>query len=124
MTTAEEKKIHYDSIDVSDIRVMRIRDRRVDARISSLYKQEFVAFRTDDMVKVVVDLSDVEFMDSSGLGALLLGRRMFTEDGGDLKIVGAHDKVMGMFRIAKLDRVFNFHDTTDAAITKFNEQSV
>ncbi len=124
MTTAAENKIKYDSLDISDVRVMRIRDKRVDSRISTLYKQEFVAFRTDDVVNVIVDLTDVEFMDSSGLGALLLGRRMFTEDGGDLKIVGAHDKVMGMFRIAKLDRVFNFYESTDAAVAKFIEQSV
>ena len=124
MTTPVDKGIDYDAIDVSEVRIMKIHDRKLDARISALYKQEFVAFRADDVVHVVVDLSDVEFMDSSGLGALLLGRRMFAEDGGDLKITGAQEKVMGIFRIAKLDRIFSFHPTTDEAIAKFKQESV
>ncbi len=123
MTTEQARGIEYDAIDVSEIRVMKIHDRRLDARVSTLYKQEFVAFRTDDIVHVIVDLSDVEFMDSSGLGALLLGRRMFTEDGGDLKIVGAQEKVMAIFRIAKLDRVFAFCPSVDDAIAKFRQSA-
>ena len=117
----EQKQINFTEQDVNDVTIMRVKDTRLDSRLSSLYKQEFVAMKDEGIMQLVVDLSEVEFIDSSGLGALLLGRRLFTADDGDLRIIGAHEKVLHMFKIAKLDRVFEFFDNQDAAVKSFGE---
>jgi anti-sigma B factor antagonist len=117
----EQKKINFTEQDVDEVTIMRVKDPRLDSRISSLYKQEFVAMKDEGIRQVVVDLSEVEFIDSSGLGALLLGRRLFTSDEGDLRVIGAHEKVLSMFKIAKLDRVFEFFDGDEEAVKSFGE---
>ncbi|MCB0834940.1 MAG: STAS domain-containing protein [Bacteroidetes bacterium] len=107
-------------IDQKDgVGIFHIDDRRLDSKISTLYKQEFVRLKEQGLTQLVVDLSDVEFIDSSGLGALLMGRRLMEEAGGDLCVSGTQEKVLHMFRIVKLDRVFAFFDTADAAIEGF-----
>lgn len=117
----EEKQINFTEQDINEVTVMRIKDVRLDSKISHLYKQEFVKMKDAGIHDVVVDLTEVDFIDSSGLGSLLLGRRLFTAEDGDLRILGAHEKVSKMFEIAKLDRVFEFYHDLDAAVASFNE---
>lgn len=120
----EEKQINFTEQDINEVTVMRIKDVRLDSRISQLYKQEFVKMKDEGIHDVIVDLSEVDFIDSSGLGSLLLGRRLFNAEDGDLRIIGAHEKVSKMFEIAKLDRVFEFFDDLDSAVQSFNEADV
>lgn len=117
----EEKQINFTEEDINEVTVMHIKDERMDSRISHLYKQEFLKMKDAGIHEVVVDLSAVDFIDSSGLGSLLLGRRIFNAEDGDLRIIGAHEKVSKMFEIAKLDRVFEFYDDLDSAVRSFRE---
>ena len=117
----EEKQINFTEQDVNEVTIMRIKDARLDSRISQLYKQEFLKMKDAGITEVVVDLTEVDFIDSSGLGSLLLGRRVFNRENGDLRIIGAHEKVARMFEIAKLDRVFEFYDNLEAAVQSYKE---
>jgi anti-sigma B factor antagonist len=117
----EAKQINFTEQDVNEVTVMRIKDVRLDSRISQLYKQEFLKMKDAGITEVVVDLTDVDFIDSSGLGSLLLGRRVFNGENGDLRIIGAHEKVAKMFEIAKLDRVFEFYDNLEAAVQSYKD---
>lgn len=117
----EEKQINFTEQDVNEVTIMRIKDARLDSRISQLYKQEFLKMKDAGITEVVVDLTEVDFIDSSGLGSLLLGRRVFNGENGDLRIIGAHEKVARMFEIAKLDRVFEFYDNLEAAVQSYKE---
>jgi anti-sigma B factor antagonist len=53
----------------------------------------------------VVDLSGVEFIDSSGLGALIGELKKARQAGGDLRISGVTDQVATVLRLTNLDRV-------------------
>lgn len=65
---------------------------------------------------VVVDLSAVESVDSSGLGALISGLRVTRASGGDLRIAGAGQQVLTILGLTTLDRVLAPHDTVEAAL--------
>ena len=117
----EEKQINFTEEDINEVTVMHVKDARLDSRVSHLYKQEFLKMKDAGIHEVVVDLSSVDFVDSSGLGSLLLGHRIFNAEEGDLRIIGAHEKVSKMFEIAKLDRVFEFYDDLDSAVRSFRE---
>jgi anti-sigma B factor antagonist len=65
---------------------------------------------------VVVDLSDVAFLDSTGLGALVEARAATTEAGGSLPIVCSHERILKLFTITGLDGVFAIHPTVDEAV--------
>lgn len=65
--------------------------------------------------RVVVDLSSVSFMDSSGLGALIAGLKRCRQGRGDLRIAGVNEQVATVLRLTNLDRVLRPHDSVEAA---------
>ena len=64
---------------------------------------------------VVVDLSRVEFLDSTGLGVLVGALKRLRAAGGTLGLVCSHERLLKIFRITALDRVFALYETVDAA---------
>ena len=68
---------------------------------------------------VVVDLSQVSLMNSSGLGMLIGGYTTIQNAGGMLKIACANEKVRNLIAISKLTNLFTFHPNIDAAIASF-----
>jgi anti-sigma B factor antagonist len=64
---------------------------------------------------VVVDMADVTFMDSSGLGALIAGLKKARQGNGDLRISGINDQVATVLRLTNLDRVLRAHPSVEAA---------
>jgi anti-sigma B factor antagonist len=61
--------------------------------------------------RVVVDFSEVVFIDSSGLGALIAGLKATRQAGGDLRIAQVPEQVMTVLRLTNLDRVLRAHPT-------------
>jgi anti-sigma B factor antagonist len=59
--------------------------------------------------RIVVDLSQVTFIDSSGLGALISGLKATRQAGGDLRIAEVPEQVMTVLRLTNLDRVLRVH---------------
>ena len=66
---------------------------------------------------VVVDLTSVTFLDSTGLGTLVAARNRAEEAGGQLPIIGSAERVLKLFRITGLDEVFEIYPSIQAAIT-------
>jgi anti-sigma B factor antagonist len=91
--------------------ILRIRQRKLDASISPELKGEFLVLCKPQLKELVIDLSDVDFCDSSGLSALLIAERKMREHGGAVKLVGVHKKVLTLIKISHLDRAFQIYDT-------------
>lgn len=70
--------------------------------------------------KVIVDLGGISLMNSSGLGMLIGGVTTMRNAGGDLKIAAAVDKVIQVFKITRIDKVIELHQTVDMAIGSFS----
>jgi len=66
-------------------------------------------------VNLVVDLLKVDFIESTGLGALIGGRRRAHGLKGSLTLVCTEDQMLKIFRITGLDKVFAIFDTVEAA---------
>ena len=66
--------------------------------------------------RVVLDLTDVEFIDSTGLSVLLNGLRRVTRRGGRMAIVCTNPTVLRLFEITRLDTTFDIHATRDGAL--------
>ncbi|WP_431218800.1 STAS domain-containing protein [Leifsonia xyli] len=65
--------------------------------------------------RVAMDLSGVEFIDSSGLGALISGLKAARTAGGDLRITSAADQVTSVLRLTNLDRILRVYPSPDDA---------
>jgi anti-sigma B factor antagonist len=70
----------------------------------------------DGAVHLVLDLTGVTFMDSTGLGALIGTRRRVHAFQGSLAIVLTHDAILRVFQITGLDNIFDLHDTLEGAL--------
>lgn len=69
--------------------------------------------------KVIIDLSDVDWMNSTGLGILISGLTTLRNNGGELKLANVTDKIQSLLTITKLVTVFEAHDSVDEAIKSF-----
>ena len=69
-----------------------------------------------DGSSVVVDLTEVGFLDSTGLGALVAARTTAAERGASLPLVCTHQRILKLFTITGLDGVFHIYDSVDSAV--------
>ena len=67
-------------------------------------------------VNLIIDLLAVDFIESTGLGALIGGRRRAYALKGSLSLVCTEQQMLKIFRITGLDKVFAIHDTVDEAV--------
>jgi len=72
-----------------------------------------------DVKNYVLDLKQVDFMDSAGLGTLIATLKRITEAGGDMKIACLQKKPRMVFEITRAYKVFEFYDTVDEALRMF-----
>jgi anti-anti-sigma factor len=70
--------------------------------------------------KIVADLTECEFIDSTFLGALVVSLKKITNLGGDLRLVGFQPAVHSMFELTRMYRVFEAFKTKEEAIKSFN----
>lgn len=68
---------------------------------------------------VVIDLKDVDWMNSSGLGILIGGLSAIRKSGGDLRLASVTEKIEEVLRITKLDRVFDVYGSADEAVSSY-----
>ncbi|MHB1688043.1 MAG: STAS domain-containing protein [Ignavibacteriaceae bacterium] len=69
--------------------------------------------------KIIVDLTDCEFIDSTFLGSLVVSLKKMTALGGDLKLVGFQPAVHSMFELTRMYRVFEAFKTKEEALESF-----
>jgi anti-sigma B factor antagonist len=85
-----------------------------------VYTAEKLRGRLRDIVNsgeqhVVVDLTKVEFLDSTGLGVLVGAHRRLRARDGSLDLVCPHERLLKIFRITGLDKVFAIHASVEDA---------
>ncbi|TDB38710.1 MAG: anti-sigma factor antagonist [Actinobacteria bacterium] len=78
----------------------------VDVYTSPLLKTYLVDAVDDGCIDLVVDLENVGFIDSSGLGVLVSGLRRVKEHSGSMRIICTKEGILKIFRITGLDKVF------------------
>jgi anti-sigma B factor antagonist len=88
----------------------------VDLYTAPRLKEELVALIEGGCTHVIVDLDNVAFIDSSGLGVLVGALRRARERDGAVRIVCARESILKIFRITGLDKVFPiFASASEAA---------
>jgi anti-sigma B factor antagonist len=109
-----------ESVEHGDAIVVSIHSETLDITNRHEFSEGIVQL-VEDYSKVVLDLGELRFLDSSGLGALLILRRKRHESGrrGEIKLCGMHSAVRTLFGIVKMDKVFEIVDTPEDALSSF-----
>jgi anti-sigma B factor antagonist len=74
---------------------------------------------SNNVKNIIIDLSDVKFVNSSGIGILVRGFTTMKNASGDMKLAGISDKVSGVLSITKLDGIFEQYPSVDEAAKSF-----
>ena len=99
--------------------VIEVKEERLDAHNSGDLKVEMQRLFDDGNKNLLIDLKDVRFIDSSGLGALVSGFKNAISHQGSLKLATLQPQVKSMFELTRLHRVFEIFNTTAEALETF-----
>src|ERR1700690_637948 len=69
--------------------------------------------------RLVLDLSRLRFVDSSGLGPMLSCLRQLSAKSGDLKLCGMSKQVRALFELVRMHRIFDIYGTKEEAVKAF-----
>lgn len=91
--------------------------RRLDASVAPAFKQAVVQALEGGDRRLLVDLSGLEFLDSSGLGALVSILKALGAQ-GSMGVCGAHGSVLSLFKLTRMDKVFALHADRAEAVAR------
>ena len=103
---------------MGDVTVAMIPVDELDASNAGEFKRD-IAPVLQANTKLVLDLSQVRFVDSSGLGAMLSCLRQISAKSGDLKLCGMSKQVRALFELVRMHRIFDIYGTRAEAASAF-----
>ena len=92
---------------------------RIDASCSGQVKNRVLSMIDGNRNRLLLDLSEVDFIDSSGLGMLVSCLNTINKAGGLLKLCSFQENPKHVFEMTRLDRVFQVYEDHDEAISSF-----
>lgn len=94
--------------------IVTVNAERIDAAIAIQFKEEMRSETETDAVRVILDLSEVKFIDSSGLGAIVAAMKQLGS-GRKLDLAGLTPMVDKVFRLTRMDTVFDLYTSLNEA---------
>jgi anti-sigma B factor antagonist len=82
-------------------------------------RQAIAGFADREYQKLIIDLSGVTYINSTGIGVLVSAHTTYSKKGWHVKIVGVNKNISNIFVITKLTLVFEVHDSREEAIKSF-----
>jgi anti-sigma B factor antagonist len=101
------------------VTIVTVRGDLVIGDSEATFKKTITRLLEEGRVNLLVDLSGVTFLDSSGLGALVRALTNSQKDGGQTKLLRAGPQVRKLLEMTKLDSVFELHDDLETAVSSF-----
>jgi anti-sigma B factor antagonist len=102
-----------------DVTIIRVDARRIDAAVAIQFKDEMRIATAEGIGRVVLDLGKVDFLDSSGLGALVAAMKQLGKE-RPLELAALSPTVAKVLKLTCMDRVFPIHDSVEAALAQVN----
>ncbi|MGZ8216232.1 STAS domain-containing protein [Methylomagnum sp.] len=100
---------------VDGILVLKLANRRLDASVAAAFKEQVVGLINQGHKIIVLDLESVDFIDSSGLGAMVSCLKLVGVK-GRIALCHLAGPVLSMLQLTRMDKVFVIHPTTEQAL--------
>jgi len=104
-----------------DICILSVNGRLTGCTEAEALYEEFKILREEKINKVVLDLKELEWMGSMGLGALIGCLTSIRNVNGDMRLANPNQKVAHLLHITRLDGIFQVYATLDDAKSSFQE---
>ncbi len=105
-----------------DITIFKLNENRLDTNISGLVKGEFtMLLKVEGVQKFIIDLSQVETCDSSGLSSILVANRILNSSGGEMILAAPSERVYSLIKITQLERVLRVCSSVEEAVAELKK---
>ena len=109
--------MHY-SLDKNEkYALVKLHEQKLNTLISAELKSELLIINSQGYNNIILDLSDTQYCDSSGLSAVLVGNRVCRNASGSFILTGLSDAIQKLITISQLDQVLTITPTLDQAVT-------
>jgi anti-sigma B factor antagonist len=118
-TVIMDKK--YEVIKKDNHTVIQVMAKKLDTSIAPSFKSELVMIAGNGENNMIMDLSNTEYCDSSGLSSILVANRLCKNAKGKFILTGLQNAVERLISISQLDSVLTIEDSIEKAEAKINE---
>jgi anti-anti-sigma factor len=101
-----------------DVHIMEI-EGRIDAHTATKIEEELQHLKDDNVVKIIVDFQQVNYISSGGLRVFLTALKWARSSNGDVKLVNLIPNVEKIFKLAGFTKIFNILEDIDSALDVF-----
>ncbi len=103
-----------------DVAVFRLRGTLMGGPDSQVLEDALAETLEEGLSNVLVDMSDISWVNSTGLGILIAGHRKVTAEGGALKLLHVSKRIESILMVTKLNTLFDSYDDEAEAISGFS----
>jgi anti-sigma B factor antagonist len=107
--------------DIGEATVIDVSGRITLGEGSAMLREMVKELVGKDRKRIILNLGDVSYIDSSGIGELVSGFQTVRTNGGELKLLNLTKKVHDLLQITKLYTVFDVYTDEDAALSSFRK---
>jgi anti-sigma B factor antagonist len=107
-------------VPTGDIMVLEVSGKIMGGPSHDKFKEEIKEIIESGHTNIVLDFNGVPWINSTGLGILISGYHAVKAAGGALKICNVKERVLSIFYISQLEKIFEVHETRDAAVASFS----
>jgi anti-anti-sigma factor len=108
---------------INDVFIIKINYPRATFSEANFLKSSIDKGIEKGYVKIVLDLINCEYVDSTFLNVMVNGLKRVTKLDGDIRIVGLQPTVMAMFELTRIFRVFQTYSDVEKAVDSFEKKS-
>ncbi|MBK7104096.1 MAG: STAS domain-containing protein [Ignavibacteriae bacterium] len=113
------ENVNFEFKKIDDVAIFKLHEKTFDASIAGLVKGELtILLSNEDIQKLVFDLSEIEYCDSSGLSAILLSFRILQTNDGHIRLAAPQKNVRTLIEISQLNRVLPIKETVEEAVNE------
>ena len=114
-----EENLNFEFKKDGDVAIFKLLEKSFDASIAGLAKGELtILLSAEEVRKLVFDLSEIEYCDSSGLSAILLSFRILQSNDGQIRLAAPQKNVRTLIEISQLNRVLPIKETVEEAVNE------
>ena len=106
---------------LSDVLIESVKFDRATIGEANLLKEKLNKGIEDGFIKIVIDLTTCEYVDSTFLGVLVTTLKKVAKLGGDVRLVGLKPQVLAMFELTRMFRVFQSYSDLPKAIKSYSD---
>lgn len=95
--------------------VFSLEEDKLNSTMAPLLKSEMILLNAEGIRNIIFDMSQIKFVDSSGLSSILISNRLCKNSNGTFVLTGANDVIMRLIKISQLDSILHIVPTLQEA---------